>query len=110
MSDFSTPEEHTVARIRVTFTPRATYGFAMAADLAGVDPGLLAFYCEAGLLGAERTEAATATFDDDALFEIRRIEEVRRRYAVDRRALPLLSGLWREVERLQAELRFLRGP
>ncbi len=110
MSDSSYSEEHTVARIRVTITPSASYGFGTAADLAGIDPALLVYYCQAGLLGASRTDPAAAAFDDDAIFEIRRIEQVRRHYGVDRRALPLLCGLWREVERLQAEVRFLRGP
>ena len=50
------------------------------------------------------------TFDDNALYEIRRIEHFRRHHGVNRRALPLLCELWREIDRLKSELRFLRGP
>ena len=64
-----------------------------------------------GLLGPERTDPDDdPTFDDNALYEIRRIEHFRRHHGVNRRALPLLCELWREIDRLKSELRFLRGP
>jgi len=40
---------------------------------------------------------------------VRRIEHYRRHHGVNRQALPLLMDLLHEVERLQGELRFLRG-
>jgi DNA-binding transcriptional MerR regulator len=87
----------------------ALYSLPTAADLTGVHPEVLAHYCRLGLLGAHRTEGEP-TFDDDALYEVRRIEHYRRQHGVPLRALPLFCELSREVERLQAELRFMRGP
>jgi hypothetical protein len=88
----------------------ARYSLATAADLTGVHPELLRHYCQLGLLGEARAETeGEPTFDDDALYEVRRIEHHRHYHGVSLRALPLLCDLWREVERLQAELRFRRG-
>lgn len=85
------------------------YSLAAAAELTGVHPEVLRHYCRLGLLGAHRS-AGEPTFDDNALYEVRRIEHYRRHHGVTLQALPLFCGLSREVERLQAEVRFLRGP
>lgn len=87
----------------------ALYSLFAAADLTGVHPAVLQHYCHLGLLGEHRT-AEEPTFDDDALYAVRRIEHHRRHHGVTLPALPLLCALWREIERLQAEVRFLRGP
>lgn len=111
MSDFVFSEKHLVARIDVIQAPAAVYSLDAAAVLAGVHPEMLRYYCQIGLLGARRSgEEGEPTFDDDALYEVRRIEHFRRHHGVNRQALPLLCGLLREVERLRSEVRFLRGP
>lgn len=82
-----------------------------AADLTGIHPEMISHYCRLGLLGAERARSGREpTFDDDALYALRRIEHYRRHHGVNRQALMLLCSLEREVERLESELRFLRGP
>ena len=87
------------------------YSLETAARLCGVHPELLRYYCQLGLLGPARAEAeGDPTFDDTALYEVRRIEHYQHRHGVNRQALPHLCALWREIERLQAEVRFLRGP
>jgi len=89
----------------------AVYSLETAAGLAGVHPDLLRYYCQYGLFGPARDQTEIEpTFDDDAVYELRRIEDYRRHHGVNRQALPLLWELSHEVERLQAELRFLRGP
>ena len=86
------------------------YSLAVAARLTAVHPDLLRYYCLIGLLGEKLMSPDPATvFDDNALYAVRRIEHFRRHHGVDRRALPLVMGLIREAERLQAELRFLRS-
>ncbi len=85
------------------------YSLETAARLGGVHPAMLRYYCQLGLFGPDRT-GVEPTFDDNALYELRRIEHHRRHQGVNLRALPLLCALWREVERLQAELRFQRRP
>ena len=79
---------------------------AEAARLAELSAETLREYCQAGLLGAPR--AAEEPFDDDAIYELRRIEFYRRRHGVNREALPIVLDLLREVERLRAELRARR--
>lgn len=89
----------------------ASYSLETTAALAGVHPEMLRYYCRLGLLGEAHARAeAEPVFDDDALYELRRFEDYRRRHGVDRPTLRLICGLRREVERLQAEIRFLRGP
>ncbi|SDR66735.1 MerR family transcriptional regulator [Opitutus sp. GAS368] len=87
----------------------ALHSLAAAADLTGVHPEILQHYCRLGLLGAQRA-GSEPTFDDNALYEVRRIEHYRRHHGVTLQALPLFCALSREVERLQTEVRFLRGP
>jgi DNA-binding transcriptional MerR regulator len=88
----------------------ATYSLETAARLVGVHPEMLRYYCRVGLIGEAHGEAdAEPVFDDDAICELRRFERFRRQHGLDRRTLRLIFSLRREVERLQAELRFLRG-
>jgi DNA-binding transcriptional MerR regulator len=104
-------ENHSLTLVLVAAARPAAYSLATAAELAGVHPEMLRYYCRLGLLGEARARAETdPTFDDDALYELRRFENYRREHAVDRATLRLICGLRREVERLEAELRFRRGP
>jgi DNA-binding transcriptional MerR regulator len=97
--------------VRVTAIGAAAHSLEAAARLGGVHPEMLRHYCRIGLLGAARTQPGIEpVFDDDAVFELRRLEHYRRQHGLDRRSLRLLCHLWREIERLQAEVRFLRGP
>jgi hypothetical protein len=89
---------------------RSTYSVDDAAALSGLHPELVRYYCRIGLFGPSRADAASEpVFDDDAIYELRRIEHYRRHYGVSRRALPLISGLLHEVARLEAELRFTQA-
>ena len=95
--------------VRFAGTGRTLYPLAAAAELAGVHPDLLRHYCHLGLLGDERTEpGAAGWFDDDALYEVRRIENFRGQLGVNLSALPLVCAMAREIDRLHAELRFRR--
>ena len=90
---------------------RSTYSVDEAAALSDLHPELVRYYCRIGLFGPSRADAAwEPVFDDDAIYELRRIEHYRRHYGVSRRALPLISGLLHEVARLEAEVRFRRSP
>jgi DNA-binding transcriptional MerR regulator len=103
------PERLTLIAIREAAP--ATYSLETAARLAGVHPELLRYYCRIGIIGEARGAAdAEPLFDDDGIYEVRRFEIFRRQHGLDRRTLRLILDLRREVERLQGELRFLRGP
>jgi len=97
--------------VRVTAIATASHSLEAAARLGGVHPEMLRHYCRIGLLGAARARPGIEpVFDDDAVYELRRFEHYRRQHGLGRRSLRLLCSLWREIERLQAEVRFLRGP
>ncbi len=103
-------EKYSLTLVRVTEVSPAAYSLEEAARLADMHPELLRYYCRLGLFGAARAQpGAEPIFDDDALFELRRFEHYRRHHGVDRKTLRLISSLRREVERLESEVRFLRG-
>ena len=105
------PEKYSLSLVLVTEVGPATYSLEAAARLAGVHPEMLRYYCRLGLFGEARAQPeAELIFDDDALYELRRFEHYRRHHGVNRKTLRLISGLWREVEGLRSELRFLRRP
>lgn len=87
----------------------ATHSLEDAAALVAMHPEILRHYCRRGLFGEARARAdIEPVFDDDALYELRRFEHYRLKQGVSRKTLRLLCGLWREIDRLQGELRFLR--
>jgi DNA-binding transcriptional MerR regulator len=89
----------------------ALFSLEIAAELTGVHPDMLRYYCRVGLLGADRASLLhEPTFDEEALQEVRRIEHYRRHLAVSRRALPLVCELRREADRRHIEIHFLRCP
>jgi DNA-binding transcriptional MerR regulator len=111
MSTPGFPKKYSLMLVRATTAGPATYSLETAARLAGVHPEMLRYYCRLGLFGETRAQSGVEPiFDDDGLYELRRFEHYRRHHRVNRKTLRLICGLWREVERLQTELRFLRGP
>lgn len=109
--DSAVSEKNSFVLVRVSEATPTTCSLEAAARFAGVHPEMLRYYCRLGLFGEERSRPdAELIFDDDALYELRRFEHERRHHGVDRKTLRLICGLRREVERLQTELRFLRGP
>jgi DNA-binding transcriptional MerR regulator len=110
MSTSTSTGNYILTLVRVTEAGPATYTLEVAAQLADLHPEMLRYYCQLGLFGDARAQPeADLIFDDDALYELRRFEHYRRHHGVSRKTLRLLCGLWREVERLQNELRFLRS-
>ncbi len=111
MNDPGLARNRSLLLVQVGAGNSATCSLEAAASLAGLHPEMLRYYCRLGLFGEARARPETElTFDDDALYELRRFEHYRRHQGMNRRTLRLICGLWREVERLQSELRFLRGP
>jgi DNA-binding transcriptional MerR regulator len=111
MTESILSEQYSLTLVQATDASPAAYSLEAAARLADVHPEMLRYYCRLGLFGDALARPETELiFDDDTLFELRRFERYRRHHGVNRRTLRLLCALWREVERLQAELRFHRGP
>ena len=110
MSDPSLSDRYALVLVGVTAARPMAYSLEDAARLANLHPEMLRFYCQQGFFGEARTQPESELFfDDDALYELRRFEHYRRCHGVNRKALRMIAGLSREVERLQNELRFLRG-
>ncbi len=110
MSDPASSDHYSLVLVRMADAGPSTYSLEAAAELAGVHPDMLRYYCRLGLFGEARAQPdAEPVFDDDALYELRRFEHYRQKQGVNRKTLRLICGLWREVDRLQTELRFLRG-
>ena len=111
MSEPALTERYSLTVVRVIAASPATYSLEAAARLAEVHPEMLRYYCQLGVFGEARARPGTELiFDDDALYELRRFEHYRRHHGLNRKTLRLICGLWREVELLQSELRFRRGP
>ena len=111
MSEPISSDKFSITLLHVIESSPATYSLEAAARLAAVHPEMLRYYCRLGLFGEARAQPETElVFDDDALFELRRFEHYRRHHGLNRQTLRLICGLWREIERLQTELRFLRRP
>ena len=111
MSEPVPSELHPLTLVVVTGVIRpVSYSLEAAADLADIHPEMLRYYCRLGILGEVLARPGTELiFDDDAIYELRRFEHYRRHHGVNRKTLRLLCDLWREVERLRSEVRFLRG-
>ena len=110
MSEPIFSSQYSLTLVRVAEVSPTTYSLEAAARLAGVHPEMLRYYCRLGLFGETRAHPeAEQIFDDDALFELRRFEHYRRRHRMNRKTLRLICGLWREIDRLQTEVRFLRS-
>jgi hypothetical protein len=87
-------------------TVAAAYTVEAAAEISGVQPGLIRYFQSRGIFATvTTTRGGEPVLDDSAIYELRRIEHFRRRYGANRGALEFIHGLLREVERLEAELR-----
>ncbi len=109
MNESDRPEKYPLTLARLPDCSRSAYTLEETARLVGVSPDRLRSYCSLGLLGSMReTPKVGLSFDNDALYELRRIERYRRTHGFSRRTLKLICSLWRENEELKADLRFLR--
>jgi hypothetical protein len=111
MSNFILVEESSLTLVVRPPGAPARFSLETAAHLTGVPAGLLRQYSRHALFGSHPAAAGSEpTFDVSDLYELRRAEAWRRRHGLNRRAVPVICGLLRELERLQAELRFARRP
>lgn len=69
------------------------------AELARVHPEMVLCYWKLGLLPSDDEAAQDPRFDDDALFLLKRLEQLRREYSLSLRALRLLAQALRSQDR-----------
>jgi DNA-binding transcriptional MerR regulator len=90
--------------------PSVLYSLDATAHLAGVSRRSVLLYCRAGLVRpVVQPPYGVMEFTEEAIYTMRRIEPLRTVHGLDLAWLKTLFDLLDEVERLRAELRFLRN-
>jgi DNA-binding transcriptional MerR regulator len=89
--------------------PDVLYSLDAAAHLAGVTRRSVLIYCRAGLVRpAFQPPYGMMVFTEEAIHALRRIEYMRAVHGVGVAWIKAMFDLLDEVDRLQAEIRFLR--
>jgi DNA-binding transcriptional MerR regulator len=90
--------------------PNVFYSLDATAHLAGVPRRSILIYCRAGVVRpVVQPPYGVMEFTEEAIYTVRRIEQLRAARDVDLDLLKTLFELLDEVERLRAEVRFLRN-
>ena len=102
--------EMAVIRLRMEAPSHdAPYSLEELALLADVSPALVQRYFDEGLIQTMAGNARTAWFfDDNALFELRLIQRLRRELGVNIAGVAVIRELQRQIEDLKAEVGRLR--
>jgi len=88
---------------------QAPYTLEELARLGGVSPALVQRYVDEGLIDPIAGNVRTSFFfDDNALFELRRIQRLRRELGVNIAGVAVIHELQRQIDELKAELDRLR--
>jgi len=89
--------------------PNVLYSLDAAAHLAGVPRRSIVIYCRAGLVRpVVQPPYGVMEFTEEAIYTVRRIERLRTVHGLDLAWIKTMFELLDEVERLRAEVRFLR--
>jgi len=91
--------------------PNGLYSLDATARLACVPRRSILIYCRAGLVRpVVQPPYGVMEFTEEAIYTMRRIEHLRTVHGLDLAWIKTMFDLLDEVERLRAELRFLRNP
>ncbi len=92
-------------------SPNVLYTLDATAHLAGVPRRSILIYCRAGLVRPVfQPPHGVMAFTEEAIYTVRRVEDVRAEHGLDVAWIKTMFDLLDEVERLRAEVRFLRKP
>lgn len=107
----SSSTELALIRLRIVSPAnQSPYSLEELARLGGVPPALVQRYLDEGLLEPIAGHARTSWFfDDNALFELRRIERFRRELGVNIAGVAVIHDLLRQIDDLKAELDRLKN-
>jgi DNA-binding transcriptional MerR regulator len=90
--------------------PNVLYSLDATAHFAGVPRRSILIYCRAGLVRpVVQPPYGVMEFTEEAIYTMRRIEYLRTVHGLDLAWIKTMFDLLDEVERLRAELRFLRN-
>ena len=106
-----TPSPATRALVVFQPQPDMFYNLEAAAHLAGVPRRSLLIYCRAGLVQpVVQPPYGMLEFTEETIYTVRRIEQLRSVHGLTLAWIKTIFELHDEVERLRAEVRFLRKP
>lgn len=90
--------------------PNVLYSLDATAHLAGVSRRSILIYCRAGLVRPVfQPPYGVMAFTEEAIYTVRRIEELRAAHGINVTLIKTMFGLLDEVERLRDEVRFYRN-
>ena len=91
-------------------TPGILYSLDETAHIAGIPRRSILIYCRAGLVHpVVQPPYGILEFTEEAIYTLRRIEYLHTVHALDLAWIKTIFDLVDEVERLRAEVRFLRS-
>ena len=104
------PSQMAVIRLRIVSPANdAPYSLEELARLADVSPALAQRYFDEGLIRPVAGNERTAWFfDDDALYELRVIQRLRRELGLNIAGVAIVRELQRQIAELKAEIEVLR--
>ncbi len=92
-------------------SPDVLYSLDATAHLAGVPRRSILIYCRAGLVRPVfQPPHGVMAFTEETIYTVRRVEDVRATHGLNVAWIKTMFDLRDEVERLRAEVRFLRKP
>jgi DNA-binding transcriptional MerR regulator len=81
------------------------YNIQVAAEYSAIDPEGIRSYCRQGFITAVEYRDGEPLFDEDGIYWLRRLQNLRSEMHLDGRALRVVLDLMREVESLRQALR-----
>ncbi len=91
-------------------TPGVVYSLDAVVHLTGVSRRSILVYCKTGLLSpAGDPQQGEFSFDDEAIYRIRRVEHLREVHGVNLAGIRMIFDLMKELQRLENEMRFHRS-
>ena len=89
--------------------PTTTYTLEMVASITRIPADEIVIYYRSGVIPEpETTEDSQILFDESAIHQLRQVAQLLSDYQLNHSGLEMVSSLWREIEALRAEVRFLR--
>src|SRR5262245_17437239 len=90
--------------------PGVFYSLDAVVHLTGVSRRTILVYCKSGLVRtAGDAQQGEFSFDDEAIYRIRRVEHLRTVHGVNLAGIRMIFDLMNELRRLEDEMRFLRS-
>jgi DNA-binding transcriptional MerR regulator len=87
----------------------APYTLEMVARITRLPAEEIVVYYRSGIISpVAAPEESALLFDETAILQLRRIAQLLSEYRLNHAGLRMMTELWREIESLRAEVRFLR--